>query len=191
MKNKTKNNFLFAVTAAVVAASLLAALPSPVSAESPIGNTLQGGRGGSGTPTTVPGSGGRLAPLSAEEAQGLQLAILEEYGAYNLYSAIIAQFGNVVPFSQIALSEQQHSNSLIRQAEKYGVAVPANPGLSQPLAFTSLAEACAAGAAAEIADAALYDRLKAATTREDLLRVYDRLQSASLNQHLPEFELCD
>ena len=53
------------------------------------------------------------------------------------------------------------------------------------------AQACAAGVAAEIADAALYDRLKAETTREDILRVYDRLQSASLNQHLPEFELCD
>ena len=37
--NENKTKTILAVTAAVVAASLLAALPSPVSAESPIGNT--------------------------------------------------------------------------------------------------------------------------------------------------------
>lgn len=44
---------------------------------------------------------------------------------------------------------------------------------------------------AEIADAALYDELKLVTTHADLLRVYDRLQSASLNSHLPAFEACN
>ncbi len=42
---------------------------------------------------------------------------------------------------------------------------------------------------AEIADAALYDELKLVTTHEDLIRVYNRLQSASLNSHLPELSL--
>ncbi len=41
-----------------------------------------------------------------------------------------------------------------------------------------------------IADAALYDTLKAVTTHASLLQVYDNLQSASLNQHLPAFEVC-
>ena len=131
-----------------------------------------------------------LTPLSPAEAEGLQRAILEEYGAYNLYQAVNAQLGPQLPFSTIARSEQQHAQALIRQAEKYGVPVPANPGLTNPPAFSSLSEACALGANAEIADAALYDELKAITTHNDLLFVYNRLQSASLHQHLPAFQAC-
>ena len=44
--------------------------------------------------------------------------------------------------------------------------------------------------AAEIADAALYDELISGTTHTDLLRVYQMLQSASLNSHLPAFQVC-
>jgi len=136
-------------------------------------------------------AGAALTPLSAQEAEGLQDAILEEYGALNLYQSVIAQFGNVYPFSQIAASEQQHTDALVRQAEKYGVSVPANPGLAQAPTFATLADACKAGVAAEIADAELYDTLKAFTTHADLLRVYDNLQAASLNNHLPAFQTCD
>ncbi|HNS64439.1 MAG TPA: hypothetical protein PKN11_08425, partial [Anaerolineaceae bacterium] len=132
-----------------------------------------------------------LTPLTEAEAVALQEAILEEYGAYNLYRAVLTQFGDVYPFNRIVLSEQQHTAALVRQAEKYGVAVPENPGLVNPPVFSSLAEACQAGVDAEIADAALYDELKLVTTHEDLIRVYNRLQSASLNSHLPEFEACN
>lgn len=132
-----------------------------------------------------------LTSLSAAEAEGLQDAILEEYGALNLYKSVVAQFGDVYPFSQIAASEQQHADALIRQAEKYGVSVPANPGLAQAPTFNTLADACKMGVDAEIADAALYDTLKAVTTHADLLQVYNRLQAASLENHLPAFQTCD
>jgi len=137
------------------------------------------------------GTGTSLTPLSEAEAAALQQAILEEYGALNLYQSVVEQIGSVYPFSMIVRSEQQHVTALVRQAEKYGVAVPSNPGLINPPVFASLADACQAGVAAEIADAALYDELKLVTTHTDLLRVYDRLQSASLNQHLPAFEACN
>ena len=136
------------------------------------------------------GSGLALTPLSDAEKTALQNAILEEYGAYNLYSAVIDQFGSVYPFTMIVRAEQSHLNALVRQASKYGVVVPVNPGLAEVVSFDTLADACAAGAAAEIADAALYDDLKLVTVHTDLLQVYDRLQSASLNQHLPAFEAC-
>jgi hypothetical protein len=42
----------------------------------------------------------------------------------------------------------------------------------------------------EIADAALYDELLAKTSNPALIRVYTRLQAASLNNHLPAFEAC-
>lgn len=132
-----------------------------------------------------------LTPLSDAEEQTLQDAILEEYGALNLYQAVIAKLGNVYPFSQIVRAERQHVNALLRQAEKYGVEAPANPGLSSPISFTTAAEACQAGVDAETADAALYDELKSVTTHSDLLMVFNRLQSASLNSHLPAFEACN
>ena len=150
-----------------------------------------GGRGGYGNGTAPGSTGYALTPLSAEEQAALQDAILEEYGAYNLYQSAIAQVGNVYPFSQIVKSEEQHINALVRQATKYGVSVPANPGLAQQPTFTTLAQACQAGVDAEIADAALYDTLKLVTTHADLLQVYNNLQSASLNNHLLAFQTCD
>lgn len=149
-----------------------------------------GGPDGSGWGTSADTRGAAAVPLSEAEAQGLQDAILEEYGAVNLYQAVIEQFGPVSPFTQIARSEQQHVNALVRQAEKYGVEVPANPGLETAPVFESLEEACEAGVSAEIHDGALYDELMAVTDHADLIRVYTRLQAASLDSHLPAFEAC-
>ncbi len=132
-----------------------------------------------------------VAPLSDAEAKGLQEAILEEYGAMNLYNAVAEQLGAQVPFSQIVRSEQQHANALIRLAERYGVEVPENPGLTSAPQFASAADACAAGVAAEIADADLYDQLLPDVTHPDLQRVYTNLQNASLQSHLPAFEACN
>jgi hypothetical protein len=156
----------------------------------------QGGPGGSragygqGLQPAAPGTGVALAPLSTVEQDALNQAILEEYGALNLYQSVIAQFGNVYPFSQIASAEQQHINALTRQATKYGVVIPANPGLTTVPAFDTLSVACQAGTAAEIADAALYDDLKPVVTHTDILQVFNNLQSASFNSHLPAFQAC-
>ena len=149
-----------------------------------------GGPAGNGFGTGYSGSGTALTALTDAEAQALQDAILEEYGALNLYQAVIEQFGSVAPFVQIANSEQQHVNALVRQADKYGVEVPENPGLESAPVFESLEEACQAGVDAEIADAALYDELMTVTDLTDILSVYTRLQSASLESHLPAFEDC-
>jgi hypothetical protein len=137
------------------------------------------------------GTGTALTPLSDSEETALKEAIYEEYGALNLYQAVIAKLGNIYPFSQIVRAEQQHVTALLRQAEKYDVDAPANPGLASPVSYTTLAEACQAGVDAETADAALYDELKPVTTHSDLLTVYNRLQMASLNSHLPAFEACN
>jgi hypothetical protein len=181
--------------ALVLALAMTAFLPAlPASAASLDGKGGPGGAPGEpGRPNGQPGypGGVPLNPLTAEEQAGLQSAILEEYGALNLYNTVISQLGSVSPFDRIASAEQQHINALVRQADKYGVAVPENPGLASAPVFTDLAAACQAGAAAEIADAALYDELELVTTNASLLRVYDRLQSASLNDHLPALQACD
>jgi hypothetical protein len=175
------------LTLTLVAAMLAAFIPTAaVSADSLTGRGGPGGTQGQGLGT---GTALALTPLTAAEAADLKDAILEEYGALNLYNAVLAQFGSVAPFNQIALSEQIHINALVRQATKYGLTVPANPGLTGTPQFADLAAACETGVAAEIADAALYDELMPATTHSDLLRVYEMLQSASLN-NLPAFQIC-
>lgn len=135
--------------------------------------------------------GTALAPLDAAEVAALTEAINEEYGALNTYQAAIAQFGNIYPFSQIARSEQQHVNALARLFTKYGLAVPANPGLATTPTWATVADACQTGVDAEIADAALYDTLKPSVANADILQVFANLQAASLNSHLPAFEACN
>ena len=162
--------------------------PGTVYASAPDG---RGTPGGNGQGTGVPATGGiALTPLSTTEADALKQAILEEYGAYNLYQSVISQFGNVYPFSQVVRSEQQHINVLTQQAVKYGVAVPANPGLSSAPSFSTLSDACEAGVNAEIEDAALYDKLSPSVSHTDILQVFNNLKSVSLNSHLPAFQSC-
>ena len=128
-------------------------------------------------------------PLTDEEVAGLLDAIDEELTAQAIYLSIVDTFGSVSPFEQIADSEANHADALINQAEKYGVEIPEYVAPELPI-FETLAEACEAGVDAEIADAALYDEISAFTTHADLLQVYNNLQSASLNSHLPAFEIC-
>ncbi len=131
--------------------------------------------------------------MDAAEVTALTEAIDEEYSALNTYQAALAQFGNIYPFSQIARSEQQHVNALARLFAKYGLAVPANPGLASTPTWSTVADACQTGVAAEIADAALYDELKPSVDNADTqsVRVFANLQAASLNSHLPAFEACN
>jgi hypothetical protein len=132
-----------------------------------------------------------VAPLDAAEQAALNEAILEEYGALNLYNAVLDQYGNVLPFSRIARAEAQHVRALTQLFTKYGLSVPANPGLTQAPTVTSLTQACQAGVDAEIADAALYDELLKVTDNPDVVQVYHNLQAASLNNHLLAFEACN
>jgi hypothetical protein len=162
-----------------------------ITAGGPGGNGGAGGYGGgtTGGRTTV-GTGLALGPLSEGEIATLQTAILEEYTALNTYQEVINQFGSVYPFNQIVVSESQHVAVLVRLAQKYGIEVPENPGLSTSTTYADLSAACEAAAALEIADADLYDTLIPTVTHTDLIRVFTNLQSASLNSHLPAFESC-
>jgi len=185
----TKITKVFGVLAAVAILSLsLMAFTLPDSSVSVL--DLQGGPGGRGGNGQGAGSTGLGTPLSNAEKDTLNQAIMEEYGALNLYQSAIAQLGNVYPFSMIVKAEQQHVNALTRQLTKYGMPVPANPGLTSSPTFGTLQQACQAGVAAEIADAALYDQLKPVVTHTDILQVFNNLQSASLNSHLPAFQTC-
>lgn len=147
------------------------------------------GRGqgnGSGVAPALPPTG---SALDAAEQAALVEALNEEYGALALYQSVIAQYGEVQPFTSIARSEQTHVDALLTLFARYGLEAPAAPAFSLPT-FATLDAACAAGVEAEIADAALYDQLSPLFDAPDVLQVFDNLQSASLNQHLPAFQTC-
>ncbi|WPD22552.1 MAG: hypothetical protein SD837_20490 [Candidatus Electrothrix scaldis] len=120
----------------------------------------------------------------------LTTAINDEYRAKNTYVAVMNKFGEVQPFANIKKSEEQHIGMLANLFNNYGLSVPANPGnaLSAP---ATLGEACSLGVQAEIENAHMYDDLLAGTTEyADVQTVFRKLQSASLNQHLPAFQNC-
>ena len=150
------------------------------------GNQGGNGQGGQGTG----GQAYALEPLSESEMDGLVRAIEEELNAQSLYQSVVDAFGPTAPFDRIVQSEAQHAAALLRLADKYGVPAPEYPGTEGQPSFETLEAACQAGVQAEIADAALYDELITFTNHADLLRVYENLQSASLNSHLPAFEAC-
>ena len=133
---------------------------------------------------------GYTGDLSEGEIQGLLLALNDEYHAWAVYDQVLQDFGDVNPFANIIGAEAVHADALIALMNTYGVPVPENPWIGNAPSFDSTQEACAVGVDAEIENAALYDKINTSTDREDILAVYNSLQQASLQQHLPAFENC-
>ncbi len=129
--------------------------------------------------------------LTADQEAALVEALEEEYGAVALYESVMDAFGTEQPFASIARSEQTHVNALLNIFERYGVTAPAAPAATDLPSFDTLEAACAAGVEAEIADGALYDELMPLFDQSDVLRVFENLQRASLENHLPAFEACE
>ncbi len=130
------------------------------------------------------------SPLSTAEVEALLEALDDEYRAWATYDQVIADFGPERPFINIRDAEARHIQALLPLFERYGIPVPNNPWRGQIPHYPDLQSACAAGVTAEIENAALYDRLNAATTRPDILDVFARLRDASQQRHLPAFQRC-
>lgn len=126
-------------------------------------------------------------PLSEDEARGLLLALNDEYHAWAVYEQVIADHGEVRPFSNIIRSEARHIAALGNLFKTYGLDVPENPWVRNVPRFDSIRSAAQAGLDAEVANVELYDRIFASTERTDILRVYEALQWASQERHLRAF----
>lgn len=129
--------------------------------------------------------------LTEEAIAALTAGLQDEYHAYAVYQAIIDQFGPVMPFVSIQRAEANHAAALEAAFTRYGLDVPAAQPLEEVPVFASLADACAAGAAAEIANFTLYDQwIDAVQDYPDLAQVFTALRDASEFNHLPAFEAC-
>jgi len=148
------------------------------------------GQGNIGRGNGGQGKSGGSDPLDAVEIEALYLALDDEYHALAVYQSVIATFGEVTPFVEIAASEQRHIDALVNQFNKYALLVPENPWIEQIPPFESVQQACQTGVTAEIENAELYDQLFSMTDNSSLIRVFTNLRNASLNSHLPQFEDC-
>jgi hypothetical protein len=131
-----------------------------------------------------------MEQLSKTEIGALVEALDDEYQAFATYGQVIDDFGPVRPFVNIREAEERHIAALRRLFERYGVPMPENKWLGKAPRYRSIEEACRAGVEAEIANAALYERLLVSTERPHILRVYRALQEASQQRHLPAFRRC-
>jgi hypothetical protein len=129
--------------------------------------------------------------LSDAAVEALMAAIQDEYHAYAVYQVVIDQFGPVTPFTRIQAAEAQHIAALEAPFNRYGVPVPAPEPLEDLPQFSSIADACALGAEAEIANFELHDSWMARTRDyPDLVQVFTSLRNTSEFNHLPAFEQC-
>jgi hypothetical protein len=132
-----------------------------------------------------------LLPIEVQEAV-LEALLGEEgeYAAYATYDAILNEYGNVNPYTNIMAAEARHIDALKQILDQYEVAYPTeNPYLGEIQAPESLAAAAQAGVDAEIANVALYEeQLEAVADYPDIIEVFINLQAASQEQHLPAFQ---
>jgi len=128
--------------------------------------------------------------LTEPEVRALTEALDDEYLAWATYDQVIADFGEMPPFSNIREAEGRHIKALCTLFARYGLPVPENPWPGKVARYDSLQAACEAGVAAEIANGEMYERLLGATQRPDILTVLRNLQEASQQRHLAAFQRC-
>ena len=112
-----------------------------------------------------------------------------EYAALASYQAVLDEYGDVEPYATIMVAEARHADALIRQLDRLGVETPENPYLGDIPAPADLQTAAEAWAEGEILNVELYDQLIAEAESEQVIKVFNNLRSASLDSHLPAFEL--
>jgi hypothetical protein len=131
-----------------------------------------------------------MGDLNETEIRALYEALDDEYRSWATYDRVIADFGEVLPFTNIRTAERRHVEALCALFVRYRLPVPENPWPDKVDRFASVQTACEASVAAEIANGKMYGRLLMATRRPDILAVFRNLQEASQQRHLPAFQRC-
>jgi hypothetical protein len=131
-----------------------------------------------------------MAKLNDTEQQALRDALDDEYRAWATYDQVIRDFGAERPFINIRDAEARHIEALRTLFQRYDLEIPDNTWPGRAPHFASTREACEAGIEAELANAALYERLMQSTNKQDILTVFGNLQRASRERHLPAFRRC-
>jgi len=129
--------------------ALFVAATVACSSSSPTGPSLgMGGPPSAPRTATVPLS----TPLTTEQLDMLSGALQDEFHAEAVYNAVLADFGEVLPFANVVRAEQNHAASLAQLFSSRALTPPASLWTTANVPhFRSVAEACAAAAGAEVA----------------------------------------
>ncbi|MBF0707393.1 DUF2202 domain-containing protein [Alkalihalobacillus hwajinpoensis] len=134
------------------------------------------------------GAKGALQDTSITLKEALTYAIQDEYLAQARYDAIIKEFGDIRPFSQIKIAEQRHITALLPLFTRYNITVPENNASQYTTTPKTLKEAFEAGVQGEVDNIAMYEKLAdLSDLPQDVQTVMTRLGDASKN-HLAAFK---
>ena len=128
--------------------------------------------------------------MDEQTVAALTEALEDEYKARATYRKVIETFGPIRPFINIVEAEDRHASALLCQFERFGLQPPKDRWAGRIEAPFSIAEACEAAVAAEIENAAMYNRFIAMVDDPAARKVLLNLQDASQNRHLPAFRRC-
>ena len=134
------------------------------------------------------GSAGALADTDGYTLEEMLVyALQDEYAARAEYAAILAEYGEVKPFTNILAAENVHIDRLLALFATYGFAVPADESAASVVLPDSLASAYSTGVAAEEANIAMYEAFLATEgLPEDVASAFTALRNASV-QHQKAF----
>lgn len=133
------------------------------------------------------GAAGAATDSSYTLEEMLTYAIQDEYLAQAEYSAIMAKYGQLRPFTNIKRAETSHITSLKTLFTAYKVAMPVNDAADRVVLPATLQESYTAGVQAEIANIAMYKKFLAEELPADVELTFTKLLKASEN-HLKAYE---
>ncbi|THF63261.1 ferritin-like domain-containing protein [Pseudothauera rhizosphaerae] len=120
--------------------------------------------------------------------QAVRIALFDEYAARAFYKRVVESFGPRPPFANIANAEERHIAALGGVCERYGIPRPLDPFPTETTVSPSWLANCQRAVAGEVANLRLYTYLLAQVPNPDVRRVFEQLQAATLENHLPAFQ---
>lgn len=128
---------------------------------------------------TQTGSAGALADSSLTLEKMLTYAIQDEYAARAEYTAVIAAYGEQVPYTNILKAEERHITSLTSLFDSYGYTVPADTVTAE--VPDSLEASYQVEVTVEENNIAMYDKFLQENLPADVKTVFEQLKRASEN----------
>ena len=127
--------------------------------------------------------------LDGQTQKAILAALDDERKAKAFYEAVIAEHGEIRPFSNIVGAEARHESALMALTEKYDIKAPADRWASSKVDVPQTLPATFREAIKlEQENVAMYDGFLKAIQQEDIRSVMNQLRWASQERHLPALE---
>ncbi|MFT3717439.1 ferritin-like domain-containing protein [Pseudorhodoferax sp.] len=128
----------------------------------------------------------RAAPFPLAH-QAVRIALYEEYAARGFYARVVESFGGQAPFSNVLRSKEQHVAALLRLCERFGIPRPLDPFPQESTVEPTWLANCQRAVAGEVGNVQMYAYLLSQVAEPEVRKVFQNLQAAALQDHLPAF----